>query len=122
MASTSEQQQQHATQVWTALSQITLAPAASVATAAEFRVETFTQTNVTFPQRFWLNSRHYKPRLCAPVIVIDGGERGRPLPFPGNGHCCIADILAARTTGGIGVVLEHRYYGAFLLHVYMRYI
>jgi len=84
----------------------------------EFRAETFTQpldhfsnsTNETFLQRFWVNKRHYRPRPGAPVIVIDGGEtsgEGR-LPFLDTG---IADILA-RATGGVGVVLEHRYYGA----------
>jgi hypothetical protein len=113
-ASTSKQQhQQHATQ-WTGVSQIPLAAA-----VPKFRAETFTQpldhfynsTDATFPQRFWVNSRHYKPRPGAPVIVIDGGEtsgEGR-LPFLDTG---IADILA-RATGGVGVVLEHRYYGAF---------
>jgi hypothetical protein len=84
----------------------------------EFHAETFTQpldhfgnsTNETFPQRFWVNKRHYRPRPGAPVIVIDGGEtsgEGR-LPFLDTG---IADILAG-ATGGVGVVLEHRYYGA----------
>ncbi|KAF8467929.1 peptidase S28 [Russula ochroleuca] len=95
-ASTSKQQQQYATR---------------------FHVETFTQpldhfynsTDATFPQRFWVNSRHYKPRPGAPVIVIDGGETNGEdrLPFLDTG---IGDILA-RATGGVGVVLEHRYYG-----------
>jgi hypothetical protein len=114
MARTSKQQQQYATQVGTGVSQIQLAAAAAV---PEFHVETFTQpldhfynsTDATFPQRFWVNSRHYKPRPGAPVIVIDGGETNGEdrLPFLDTG---IADILA-RATGGVGVVLEHRYYG-----------
>ncbi|KAI0245081.1 hypothetical protein BJV78DRAFT_1357038 [Lactifluus subvellereus] len=56
-------------------------------------------------QRFWVNTRHYKPRPGAPVIVIDGGETSGEdrLPFLDTG---IADILA-RATGSIGVVLEH---------------
>jgi hypothetical protein len=118
-ASTSKQQ--HATQVRTGVSQIPLAAAAAV---PEFHVETFTQpldhfynsTDATFPQRFWVNSRHYKPRPGAPVIVIDGGETSGEdrLPFLNTG---IADILA-RATGGVGVVLEHRYYGAFSLGIY----
>ena len=120
MASTSKQQQ-HATQVWTGVSQIQLTAAAAV---PEFPVETFTQpldhfynsTEATFPQRFWVNSRHYKPRPGAPVIVIDGGETNGEdrLPFLDTG---IADILA-RATGGVGVVLEHRYYGVFSLRFY----
>ncbi|KAI0247487.1 serine carboxypeptidase S28-domain-containing protein [Lactifluus subvellereus] len=86
-------------------------------TLSKFSVQTFTQpldhfyntTDATFQQRFWVNTRHYKPRPGAPVIVIDGGETSGEdrLPFLDTG---IADILA-RATGGIGVVLEHRYYG-----------
>ncbi|KAI0247491.1 peptidase S28 [Lactifluus subvellereus] len=86
-------------------------------TPSKFSVQTFTQpldhfyntTDATFQQRFWVNTRHYKPRPGAPVIVIDGGETSGEdrLPFLDTG---IADILA-RATGGIGVVLEHRYYG-----------
>lgn len=128
-ASTSkqQQQQQHATQSWTGVSQIPLA-AIAPATAAvpEFHAEIFTQpldhfynsTDATFPQRFWVNSRHYEPRPGAPVIIIDGGETNGEdrLPFLDTG---IADILA-RATGGVGVVLEHRYYGAFSLCVCMH--
>ena len=121
-ASTSkqQQQQQYATQSWTGVSQIPLvAVAPATAAVPEFLEETFTQpldhfynsTDATFPQRFWINSRHYKPCPGAPVIVIDGGETNGEdrLPFLDTG---IADILA-RATGGVGVVLEHRYYGAF---------
>jgi len=63
----------------------------------------------TFKQRYWVNKRHYKAREGAPVIVIDGGETSGEdrLPFLDTG---IADILAS-ATNGIGVVLEHRYYG-----------
>lgn len=125
-ASTSNQQQ-HATQSWTAISQIPLAAAAGATAAVpEFRAETFTQpldhfynsTDATFPQRFWVNSRHYEPRLGAPIIIIDGGETNGEdrLPFLDTG---IADILA-RATGGVGVVLEHRYYGAFSLRFCMH--
>lgn len=28
----------------------------------------------TFFQRYWINTRHYKPGSGAPVIVLDGGE------------------------------------------------
>ena len=97
---------------------VAAAEAVSGPAKAEFRAQTFTQpldhfhntTDATFPQRFWVNARHYKPRPGAPVIVIDGGETSGEdrLPFLDTG---IADILA-RATGGVGVVLEHRYYGA----------
>ena len=115
--------------------QVPLITAGTATTAAEavpnrvtpkFRAQTFTQpldhfrntTDATFQQRFWVNARHYKPRPGAPVIVIDGGETSGEdrLPFLDTG---IADLLA-RATGGVGVVLEHRYYGACLTRVSLR--
>ena len=67
----------------------------------------FSKNSETWSQRYWINTRHYKPREGAPVIVIDGGETSGEdrLPFLDTG---IADILA-NATGGIGVILEHRY-------------
>lgn len=64
----------------------------------------------TFLQRYWVSDRHYAPG--GPVIVLDGGETSgeNRLPFLDTG---IVDILA-RATGGLGVVLEHRYYGRSL--------
>ena len=66
----------------------------------------FANSSETWRQRYWINTRHYKPRSGAPVIVIDGGETSGEdrLPFLDTG---IADIVA-KATGGIGVVLEHR--------------
>jgi hypothetical protein len=94
------------------------APLAAVR-VSEFPVQTFTQpldhfyntTDATFQQRFWVNTRHYKPRPGAPVIVIDGGETTGEdrLAFLDTG---IAEILA-RATSGIAIVLEHRYYGVY---------
>ncbi|KAI0632354.1 peptidase S28 [Trametes polyzona] len=63
----------------------------------------------TFEQRYWISTRNYLPRPGAPVIVLDGGETsgvGR-LPFLDTG---IVEILT-KVTGGVGVILEHRYYG-----------
>ena len=70
-------------------------------------VDHFSNSSEAFLQRYWINTRHYKPRDGAPVIVIDGGETSGEdrLPFLDTG---IADILA-KATGGIGVVLEHRF-------------
>lgn len=69
-------------------------------------VDHFSNGSETFRQRYWINTRHYKAREGAPVIVIDGGETSGEdrLPFLDTG---IAEILA-KATGGIGVILEHR--------------
>lgn len=57
-------------------------PLNQAASGYDFRAEWFQQpldhfdksVNHTWHQRFWVNSRHYRPRSGAPVIVIDGGE------------------------------------------------
>ena len=69
-------------------------------------VDHFKNDSGTWQQRYWINTRHYKPGSHAPVIVIDGGETSgeNRLPFLDTG---IADILP-KVTGGIGVILEHR--------------
>ncbi|KAF8157984.1 peptidase S28 [Crassisporium funariophilum] len=71
-----------------------------------------TKNRHAFYQRYWVNMRHYKPRKGAPVFVLDGGETSGEdrLAFLDTG---IMEILA-RATGGVGVVLEHRYYGESL--------
>ncbi|KAI9641177.1 hypothetical protein NHQ30_009977 [Ciborinia camelliae] len=65
-------------------------------------------SNETFALRYWFDATYYKPG--GPVIVLQSGETdavGR-LPFLQKG---ILHELAV-ATNGIGVVLEHRYYGA----------
>lgn len=60
-----------------------------------------------FNLRYWFDASHYKPG--GPVIVLQSGETsgvGR-LPFLQKG--IIAQLTQA--TNGIGVILEHRYYG-----------
>ncbi|KAH8114486.1 peptidase S28 [Phellopilus nigrolimitatus] len=61
----------------------------------------------TFKQRYWVNARHYKKG--GPVYVLDGGETSGEdrLHFLDTG---ILEILG-EATNGLGVVLEHRYYG-----------
>ncbi|GJJ13198.1 hypothetical protein Clacol_007449 [Clathrus columnatus] len=61
----------------------------------------------TFSQRYWVNVRHY--HQGGPIFVLDGGETSgeNRLPFLNTG---IMDRLP-KETGGIGIVLEHRYYG-----------
>ncbi|KAG1758024.1 serine carboxypeptidase S28-domain-containing protein [Suillus lakei] len=72
-------------------------------------VDHFSNSSDTFKQRYWINTRHYTPGSGGPVIVLDGGETSGEdrIPFLDTG---IVEILA-RATGGVGVVLEHRYYG-----------
>ncbi|KAH9922863.1 peptidase S28 [Epithele typhae] len=72
----------------------------------------FANGSETWKQRYWVNTRHYVPGPDSPVFVLDGGETSGMdrLPFLDTG---IMEILA-RATGGIGIVLEHRYYGKSL--------
>ena len=67
----------------------------------------FSDTGFTFQQRYWLSDRHYKPG--GPVIVFEAGEGpgDERMPILDTG---IVDILA-NATNGLGIVLEHRYYG-----------
>ncbi|AEO54489.1 hypothetical protein MYCTH_2297119 [Thermothelomyces thermophilus ATCC 42464] len=61
----------------------------------------------TFPLRYWFDASHYKKG--GPIIVLQSGETdgvGR-LPFLQKG--IVAQL--ARATNGLGVILEHRYYG-----------
>ncbi|KAF2417997.1 extracelular serine carboxypeptidase [Tothia fuscella] len=60
-----------------------------------------------FPIRYWYDATYYKPG--GPVIALSSGETSGEdrLPFLQKG---IVNILA-KATNGIGVILEHRYYG-----------
>ena len=61
----------------------------------------------TFNNRYWFDASHYKKG--GPVIVLQSGETDATsrLPYLQKG---IVAILA-KATNGIGVILEHRYYG-----------
>ncbi len=60
-----------------------------------------------FPLRYWFDASHY--RKGGPVIVLQGGETSGAdrLPFLQKG--IVAQL--AQATHGLGVILEHRYYG-----------
>ncbi|KAI0490308.1 peptidase S28 [Xylaria cf. heliscus] len=61
-----------------------------------------------FNLRYWFDAQYYKPG--GPVIVLCGGETdgaGR-LPFLQKGIV----YQLAKATNGLGVILEHRYYGS----------
>ncbi|KAI6778685.1 uncharacterized protein J7T54_007626 [Emericellopsis cladophorae] len=62
----------------------------------------------TFPLRYWIDDTHYRPG--GPVIMIGSGELTSVLrlPYIEQG---IGKILA-EATGGLAVLLEHRYYGS----------
>ncbi|KAG6816404.1 hypothetical protein H0H87_006208 [Tephrocybe sp. NHM501043] len=78
-------------------------------------------SNHTFLQRYWVNDRHYIPGSGAPVIVLDGGETSGEVGVISDSGVGVKDRLTyldtgiveilTRATGGVGVVLEHRYYG-----------
>jgi len=63
--------------------------------------------NGTFNLRYWFDSTYYKPG--GPVFVLLGGETDgeERLPFLQKG--IVHQVIKA--TGGLGVILEHRYYG-----------
>jgi hypothetical protein len=64
-------------------------------------------SNETFNLRYWVDKTYYKPG--GPVFVLLGGETdgaGR-LPYLQKG--IVHQVIEA--TGGMGVILEHRYYG-----------
>ncbi|KAI0005684.1 peptidase S28 [Xylariaceae sp. FL0662B] len=61
----------------------------------------------TFNLRYWFNAQFYKPG--GPIIVLASGETSGVdrLPFLQKGIV----YQLAKATGGLGVILEHRYYG-----------
>ena len=68
----------------------------------------FSNTGFTWQQRYWVSDRHYKPG--GPVVGFEGGEG------PGDYRLDILDTgivnILANATNGLGIVLEHRYYGS----------
>ncbi|KAH7305959.1 serine carboxypeptidase S28-domain-containing protein [Stachybotrys elegans] len=64
-------------------------------------------SNGTFNLRYWFDAQFYKPG--GPVFVLSAGETNGENRFPFMEKGIIYEI--AKATGGIGVILEHRYYG-----------
>ena len=64
-------------------------------------------SNGTFDLRYWFDGSYYKPG--GPVFVLQAGETSgtNRLPFLQKG--IVHEVIKA--THGIGVILEHRYYG-----------
>lgn len=61
----------------------------------------------TFNNRYWFDASHYKPG--GPVILFLAGEAAGSYRFPLLEKGILYQL--ASTYGGIGVILEHRYYG-----------
>lgn len=64
-------------------------------------------SNGTFDLRYWFDASHYEPG--GPVIVLQSGETDASSRLPYLQKGLLAQLTQA--TNGIGVVLEHRYYG-----------
>ncbi|EGG03405.1 extracellular serine carboxypeptidase [Melampsora larici-populina 98AG31] len=65
------------------------------------------ESQSTFAQRYWFDTTYYQKG--GPVFLLDGGETNGQdrLPYLQDG---ILSILS-KATHGIGIILEHRYYG-----------
>ncbi|KAG6034285.1 hypothetical protein E4U41_006601 [Claviceps citrina] len=60
-----------------------------------------------FNLRYWVDASHYKPG--GPVLILHSGESPSEARLPFLEHGILAILTQA--TGGVGIVLEHRYYG-----------
>ncbi|KAF4447170.1 hypothetical protein F53441_9315 [Fusarium austroafricanum] len=60
-----------------------------------------------FPLRYWFDAQHY--REGGPVIILASGETSGEDRVPFLEHGILK--MLANATGGVGVILEHRYYG-----------
>jgi hypothetical protein len=61
----------------------------------------------SFNLRYWFDATHYRPG--GPVILLHSGEFDSVGRLPYLEHGIVTTLTEA--TGGLGVVLEHRYYG-----------
>ncbi|KAL4944377.1 hypothetical protein BDV06DRAFT_233383 [Aspergillus oleicola] len=64
-------------------------------------------SNGTFNLRYWFDAAHYEPG--GPVFVIAAGETDGEDRFPFLSQGIVTQL--AKTYHGLGVILEHRYYG-----------
>ena len=61
----------------------------------------------SFPLRYWFDAQYY--RKGGPVIILASGETSGEGRLPFLDHGILAQL--AEATGGVAVILEHRYYG-----------
>ncbi|CEL08727.1 hypothetical protein ASPCAL11872 [Aspergillus calidoustus] len=64
-------------------------------------------TNNTFNLRYWFDASHYAPG--GPVFIIAAGETNGEDRFPFLSQGIVTQLAEAYS--GLGVILEHRYYG-----------
>jgi hypothetical protein len=64
-------------------------------------------SNGKFNLRYYFDASHYK--AGGPIIILEGGETGADDRLPYLQKGLLAQL--AQVTNGIGVVIEHRYYG-----------
>ncbi|KAK3115734.1 hypothetical protein LTR53_004655 [Teratosphaeriaceae sp. CCFEE 6253] len=64
-------------------------------------------SNGTYSMRYWFDATYYKPG--GPVIVLQSGEADASARLPFLQKGLLHELAVA--TNGIGVVMEHRYYG-----------
>ncbi|KAI1329068.1 serine carboxypeptidase S28-domain-containing protein [Xylariaceae sp. FL0255] len=64
-------------------------------------------SNDSFENRYWFDATYYKPG--GPVIVLMGGEDDGTDRWPFLQKGIVYEL--AKAHGGLGVILEHRYYG-----------
>ncbi|CRG83506.1 hypothetical protein PISL3812_00857 [Talaromyces islandicus] len=64
-------------------------------------------TNASFNIRYWFDATHYQPG--GPVFLLAGGETDASFILPVLSHGIFAELM--KTYHGIGLILEHRYYG-----------
>ncbi|KAJ7604391.1 extracelular serine carboxypeptidase-like protein [Roridomyces roridus] len=64
-------------------------------------------TSATFPQNYILNDTFYRPG--GPIFLLDSGETSAS----SRGSFLLTGVIAelAQATGGMGIIIEHRYYG-----------
>ncbi|EME50340.1 hypothetical protein DOTSEDRAFT_50414 [Dothistroma septosporum NZE10] len=64
-------------------------------------------SNATFQLRYWFDAQYYKPG--GPVFVVQSGETSGTDRLPYLQKGIVSQIT--KVTNGLGVILEHRYYG-----------
>ncbi|TIA69032.1 hypothetical protein E3P91_03813 [Wallemia ichthyophaga] len=74
------------------------------------RVDHYNESDTRdFPQRYWVNSRHYDGAPNPPIFLLEAGETDGVARLDALDRGIVNHL--AQATNGIAIVLEHRYYG-----------